>query len=223
MASKIYNTWTLAEIIEAHSGIVYGERPTLGEYLGWRNVYAMPDITTDMEACWQSLLLRYRDEIALITDKVIDDPIESGAGDKLALGILSVYRLTTPRYGILCNLYRTQEQHLLDALKSTTSGETHSQSSSNATGGSTSKTNDTPQAAGDWASDPYTSQVSRSDNTSSGSSTGTATDERTTSTDPATIMARLDEIRTKYRDLLKDWTDEFSGLFTAAEGEDYVD
>ena len=60
--------------------------------------------------------------------------------------------------------------------------------------------NDTPQDSGEFADDRHTTHITTSKN------------------DYDTLMARINEIDRDYRNLLKDWTEEFSVLFIHEEG-----
>lgn len=62
---------------------------------------------------------------------------------------------------------------------------------------STARFNDTPQNGGDYSADPYTTNITQS----------------TIETDNEDVMSRLIKIQDNYRDLLRDWTDEFVRLF----------
>ena len=60
--------------------------------------------------------------------------------------------------------------------------------------------NDTPQDTGEFSDDEHTTHITTSKN------------------DYDTLMGRIAEIDRAYRNLLKDWTEEFSGLFIHEEG-----
>ena len=84
---------------------------------------------------------------------------------------------TYPKYSKLINLYERQEDNLLKQLESS------------------SKTlfNDTPQAGGDFTTDPYVTNAT----------------QVKTSTDTATPMARLKEVQDNIVNYYKKWADEF--------------
>ena len=84
---------------------------------------------------------------------------------------------TYPKYSKLINLYESQEDDLLKKLESS------------------SKTlfNDTPQAGGDFTTDPYVTNATQVE----------------TSTDTATPMARLKEVQDNIVNYYKEWADEF--------------
>ena len=84
---------------------------------------------------------------------------------------------TYPKYNKLINLYESQENDLLKQLESS------------------SKTlfNDTPQAGGDFTTDPYITNAT----------------QVKTSTDTATPIARLKEVQDNIVNYYKKWADEF--------------
>ena len=84
---------------------------------------------------------------------------------------------TYPKYKKLLDLYESQENDLLKQLESS------------------SKTlfNDTPQAGGDFTTDPYVTNAT----------------QVKTSTDTATPMARLKEVQDNIVNYYKEWADEF--------------
>ena len=84
---------------------------------------------------------------------------------------------TYPKYKELIDLYESQKDDLLKQLKSS------------------SKTlfNDTPQAGGDFTTDPYVTNATQVE----------------TSTDTATPIARLKEVQDNIDNYYKKWADEF--------------
>lgn len=84
---------------------------------------------------------------------------------------------TYPKYSELIDLYESQKDNLLKQLESS------------------SKTlfNDTPQAGGDFTTDPYITNAT----------------QVKTSTDTATPMARLKEVQDNITNYYKEWADEF--------------
>lgn len=87
-----------------------------------------------------------------------------------------------PKYKKLINLYEQEEANLMKSINSS----------------STSKYNDTPQAADSgFEGDNYVSNIATT----------------STSTDGTTPMARLAEIRTEWTNLYEEWANQFEGLF----------
>lgn len=68
------------------------------------------------------------------------------------------------------------------------------------TDSATVRFNDTPQNGGDWSDDQHTTNITQS----------------TSLRDVESVMDKLDGVSKKYRDLYRDWLEEFSPLF----GED---
>lgn len=62
---------------------------------------------------------------------------------------------------------------------------------------SISRFNDTPQNGGDWSDDQHTSNITRNESEN----------------DFTPVMDRIKTIQENYRNLVKDWMDEFRGLF----------
>lgn len=62
---------------------------------------------------------------------------------------------------------------------------------------SISRFNDTPQNGGDWSDDEHTSNITRNESEN----------------DFTPVMDRIKTIQDNYRNLVKDWMDEFRGLF----------
>lgn len=110
-----------------------------------------------------------------------------------------IYNFTEKRYLCLLTLYGAQESNLMNQLNSVES----------ITG--SRRVNDTPQDAGtghsNFEDDDHTSLWEGNDST------------RTTTSDPATVMERLNEIQNKYMNLIKGWCDEFAKLFITPNRE----
>lgn len=98
-----------------------------------------------------------------------------------------IYDVTRDRYETLLKYYMEKKSNLLEKLTNTTK----------------SKFNDTPQNAGDFTSENYTSNYS----------------ETTNIITPADTINRLDDIYKLFRLLYEDWVDEFEKLF----GEELYD
>lgn len=92
-------------------------------------------------------------------------------------------------YVKMLGLYASEASNLMKQISTSTTG--------------LNKFNDTPQDQSD----------SDDDITDSSHLTNITKTSATTTTDGATVMARLKEIELQYSDLLSKWTDEFSDLF----------
>lgn len=104
------------------------------------------------------------------------------------VALTNIFVQTKDRYMFLLQAYKSEETKLLDGVKTLTTG--------------VGRFNDTPQNITDgdeFGDNTHLSNITKS--------TAEA------SSDFDTKMARLDEITRKYRNLLKDWTDEFDSLF----------
>lgn len=99
--------------------------------------------------------------------------------------ITNVINLTQERYIALLDSFAANKSNPIGKISSTSHGKT--------------KFNDTPQNAGNFENEEYTSNVTIAN--------------ATTESDVGTIMSRLDELYRNWRNVLKDWTDEFAGLF----------
>lgn len=110
-----------------------------------------------------------------------------------------IYNLTESKYLYLLNLYGQQETNLMNQLSvvQSTLGD--------------HRVNDTPQNGGLFTDDNHTSVYEANSSTV------------TTSSDPMTIMARIDEIQNKYMNVLKAWCNEFNSLFIPSYNEIDVD
>lgn len=104
------------------------------------------------------------------------------------VALTNIFVQTKDRYMFLLQAYESEKSKLLDGVKTLTTG--------------VGRFNDTPQNITDgdeFGDNTHLSNITKS--------TAEA------SSDFDTKMARLDEIARKYRNLLKDWTDEFDSLF----------
>lgn len=149
--------------------------------------------------------------------------------------LITKYNFTKDRYIYLLNLYVEQKAHLMDRLNSVTQAEesgenetlttrTDNLASSEST---THRVNDTPQNGGTWTNDKHTSLYEEAG--TNGTNTGTQTTgvdgsnsktvNTTVSSDPMTIMARINEIQDHYMNVLKNWCKEFDQLFIAPNNE----
>lgn len=101
----------------------------------------------------------------------------------------SIFNQTYDRYMNLLKTYNSQLSKLLDSVKTKSTG--------------VGKFSDTPQneiVNGDeFGDNGHISNLTKSENE--------------TETEFDTKMGRIDEIQRKFRNVLKDWTEEFSGLF----------
>ena len=108
---------------------------------------------------------------------------------KLQVNMVSIITQTYERYSTLLGLYASEKSKLLDGITTTTQG--------------VGQFNDTPQniqtSVDNYTGDSHITNISKS--------------SAVATSDADTKIARLDEITRKYRNLLKDWSDEFEQIF----------
>lgn len=105
---------------------------------------------------------------------------------------INMFNLTAPRYMVLLQQYDNKKADPIGKIVSSSSGKT--------------RFNDTPQDTGDFDDDEHTTNITQS--------------EATTEVDSGSIMERLDSLYRNWRSILRDWTNEFIGLFYVYESED---
>lgn len=103
---------------------------------------------------------------------------------------IQVFNLTAPRYVPLLQQFNAKESDPIGKISSTSTGKT--------------RFNDTPQDGGEFDDDDHTSHITQT--------------EATTESDSGSIMERLDSLYKNWRQILRDWTSEFIGLFYREEG-----
>ena len=111
-----------------------------------------------------------------------DDTTEHQPKHEEVLGRINAWCVTTRKYyGKLAKLYAENESKLLDQIKSTST--------------STNRDSDVPQLDGVWDGDDQVSTI--------------ASTSTTSSTDSGSMMSRLSEIRSGYRDIMQLWMRDF--------------
>lgn len=103
--------------------------------------------------------------------------------------IIDIISFTYPKYSALLSSYDTAKSKLLDKLNKTINGS------------DTRRDNDTPQDGGDYSDDNHTSFISQ------------GSVDNSESWDDTPIIERLDKIERMYQQTMKNWLNEFSGLF----------
>lgn len=135
-----------------------------------------------------ALINRYTDNWVLFTDTDFDEDEFPISNEDVLKKIDSwkrkfwfIYDTTKDRYEKLLDVYSEQQANLLAKI------------------GSSSKTkfNDTPQNAGSFDTEEYTTTYTQVD----------------TEIDPTDMMSRLDNIYNKYKNLYAEWVKEFAKLF----------
>lgn len=154
-----------------------------------------PTGNTDIQlALCQMLLRRYSDHyvIPCSSNDVFSDEYNAMMF-RVAQKLTNIYVETKDRYFTLLKAYKDEADNLMNGIKTETTG--------------IGRFNDTPQnvmsGEDEFIDNTHVSNISKQ--------TGE------TITDADTKIARLDEIRRKYADLMKEWTDEFEDMFIESE------
>lgn len=128
--------------------------------------------------------------------------------------------MTFERYNTLLDIYKNNESHLLDKLSGLISHERHGskQDYFSSSVSASSKISDTPNAqdvASGYDADQYVSDLSKSVGTTNNSDAVTEAEANTTndSRDTKYLMEKIKDIQEEYQNTLKDWSNEFEGLF----------
>lgn len=133
------------------------------------------------QAIWDKYFYNW---IEYVDQDLMDSAETAYSKDKLDVFMLhlrSVFRLTKDKYLALLGYYDKCRDNLMSKLNSITK----------------TKFNDTPQNAGDFSDESYTSTYT----------------EVEADIDPQPIADRLEKVQSMYRSLLRDWVNEFKGLF----------
>lgn len=123
-------------------------------------------------------------EIYGIADGVSDEARNSSTFN-FFVRLGQIFQFTADKYDWLLNAYKTQKANLLNKVQTLASG--------------TSRFNDTPQENGTFDEDEHTSHITQT--------TGE------TSSDIKPLIERLDDISSKFQNVLLDWCNEFDKLF----------
>lgn len=98
---------------------------------------------------------------------------------------INIINMTYDRYSTLLDIYQNNLNNLMKDIKATSKGNV--------------RFNDTPQDGGDYSDDNHTSNISQS--------------ETESLTAGATPIERIDEIKRKMANIMKEWSNEFDKLF----------
>lgn len=99
--------------------------------------------------------------------------------------MIGIFNLTSPRYLVLLKQFKEKSNDPIGKISSKSSG--------------TTRFNDTPQDEGTFEDDEHTTNITES--------------VAETESDTGSIMERLDSLYKNWRSVLRDWTNEFRGLF----------
>lgn len=136
---------------------------------------------------WQSIIARYYDDYAIMVSED-DDTIPSLTWEIISPffnKLINTITRTKDYYLTLLNIYNNQKNNLLNQVKSISTN--------------TTRFNDTPQNGGEFENDNHTSEFTKVNNS--------------IESDVNTMMYRINEIQKLYRNVMKDWVDEFEKLF----------
>lgn len=184
---------------------------------------------------------RFKDEYICIVPT--DDDVENSF-KKFIERCAGIISRTYKRYTYILNAYKTNEDKLMDAVKSTdiistnnsdtstitNSGSDESTDSTTESSNMHSANSDVPQESGsltELTDLNYASGISQQKNSitrdvttrytkgtqATTTSSGNNSQNISRENDMMTKMQRLNEIKNLYQDVIKDWTDEFKGLF----------
>lgn len=147
---------------------------------------------------WKSIYFRYYDMFVFFIDyKKLGISIDEALGSKtwikyvaddfreFLIRFLSILSQTRNRYEILIGEYNNQKSSLMNQLKTSSTTK--------------SRFNDVPQEKLEYQSNDY--------------ATNASIGESESYTDTTTPILRLKEIEVNYSNIIKDWTNEFEGLF----------
>lgn len=136
---------------------------------------------------WQLIFAKYRNQYIGYSFKPLEEITNEEFFDMIA-PIFERIQETYPKYDVLLTKL-ADTKDLFAPLKNTTTSE------------GTSKFNDTPQIAGGFEDDKYASNYTKNNNSQVSESDGN------------TIMARIMEVDSNYKNILENWTKSFYELF----------
>ena len=135
---------------------------------------------------WQLVCNRHGEDVIYSDSK---EEIKDENKRQFINSFYSLWQSTYAYYTNLINIYKNQENKLLERLSSTTEF--------------LGNFNDTPQTQGDYSGEGYTTNITKN--------------KSTTTSDVSSLMSRIAEIQDKYRNIWGDWCKEFDKLFTPYE------
>lgn len=198
--------YTLADLIKLCEGDSLPVEYKLSQYyadgfkqilLSVFSIYSTEDLDTiikseEVARLWSIYVAPYRlKEYIIYKDSTNFEEQETiSAADFQDWLILFVNKIkyTYEKYKTILDFYADNKAKLMDSVKTI----------------NTARFNDTPQNAGDFSGEDYTTNYT----------------ESTSSNELATIMTRLAEIDARYKDIYSDWAKEFDNLFfSTPEGD----
>lgn len=172
--------------------------------------------------CFQQITTRHHEDIIFAIDE--DEDTEENRKKvfvQFVLSFIFIAEQTGQKYATLLKIYDDEKDNLMNALEHSTSETHEDESSSSAESVESSKArtrfSDTPELAGLYDDEKYTTNLSNGDVDSSGENTAniesSGKKEVVTKIDPMTIMARIKEIDDNYQNIMLKWVNEFDRLF----------
>lgn len=194
---KINYYFTLQEIIE----FAYIQEKHLIDKFSFYNIPSLDIIKSNLipannanglldpmiNELWQGIIARYYDDYAIMISED-DSTIPTLTWEYVSPffnKLINTITRTKDYYLTLLNIYNNQKNNLLNQVKSISTN--------------TTRFNDTPQNGGEFEDDRHTSEFTKVNNS--------------IESDVNTMMYRINEIQKLYRNVMKDWVDEFEKLF----------
>lgn len=202
MSKKAYIYYNLAEVVSLEDASIEPNsslHPIVFTTIMTNYGLAMEDSSTAMQTILNQLIRMVYDRFYYF--EVFRRPLpypyyqdanapSSDERKEIFRNFLQLFDVTAPRYVPLLQQYNANKTDPIGKISSSSVGKT--------------RFNDTPQDSGDFDDDSHTTHITQS--------------EATTETDSGSIMERLDALYKNWRSILRDWTNEFRGLFYGEEG-----
>lgn len=187
---ELQNVWTLQEVVSIIKGSSANAWDTTTFYSLFKTIYPNAPLWNGtaskdyIEDLWELTFARFLERYALKTSNLITT-LTVPLVTPVVLKIVNIIVSTYPRYSVLLKAYTDKIANMMDKIESTALGAT--------------RFNDTPQDGGDFASDPYTTNITETTGTSE--------------TDGGSPMQRLKELQDGYQNVLTVWSNEFDKIF----------
>lgn len=198
--------YTYGELVSSKMSLSSIAKPYLADNTPWLNYLSgYYDLKTNLSTfkpylsdLTRELYARYWKHMAVGIDSCSDDGLSlysehQDECDEFISKVVMIIMQTYDRYSKLLAIYTSEKDKLLDGVKIKTTG--------------TGQFNDTPQNV---------QSVAQAFGDNSHISNITKSDQESTS-DVETKIRRIDEIDRMFRNIIRDWTNEFDGLFVESE------
>lgn len=197
--------YSYGELVSSKMSLSGIAKPYLAENNPWLNYLSDYSVLksnnaflTYLDILMQELYARYWTHMAVCVESKDDVGLSLYSShqnecDEFIAKIVMVIRQTYDRYSKLLAIYTSEKDKLLDGVKIKTTG--------------TGQFNDTPQnvqsVAEAFGDNSHISNITKSDQEST--------------SDVETKIRRIDEIDRLFKNIIRDWTNEFDGLFVESE------